>query len=82
MTESNGVPAAEAMIPAVLEGGPPDLPPAVRTGRVTADEAKIKIAHHGGYEHFVRIADPDPDPVLAAAVPLVYRWAARTKVAE
>ncbi|MBS2966783.1 hypothetical protein KGA66_27350 [Actinocrinis puniceicyclus] len=84
MTEFNGVAAAEATILAVLEGGPGDLPQSVRTGRVPAHEKKIKVAHYGGYEHFVRIADPDPaeSPNPAAAVPVVFRWTARTKMAE
>jgi len=82
MTELNGVPAADTTIPAVLEGGPCDLPQAVRTGRVPAGEEKIKIAHHGGYEHFVRLADPVPAVTPSAAVPVVFRWTTRTKIAE
>lgn len=62
----------------VLTGGPSDLPPTARTLRVRPTENKVKIAHRGGYEHFER--DPTPQPTCTA--PIVYRWTARTRVAE
>ena len=42
------------LVHALLEGGPSDLPPAVRICRVGADEAKVKVPRGGGYEHFER----------------------------
>ena len=77
MPEVNDPPALAPTIPAVLEGGPTDLPPTVRRLRVPADDQKVKIAHRGGYEHFERAAPP---PGGDTAV--VFHWTTRTKVAE
>jgi len=62
------------LVDAFLEGGPRDLPEAERRQRVTITQVKVKIAHLGGYEHFER-SDDD-------ATATVYRWVARTRVAE
>ncbi|NUR61490.1 MAG: hypothetical protein HOV87_22935 [Catenulispora sp.] len=75
MPEVNDAPAAT--IPAVLEGGPTDLPPTVRRLRVPADDQKVKIAHRGGYEHFERDTPPLPGDTA-----VVFYWTTRTKIAE
>lgn len=78
-TDLNGDPGTDTTVLAVLEGGPSDLPPTARTGRVAAGEEKIKVAHRGGYEHFERTAAP---AAAASAASVVYRWTTRTKMAE
>jgi hypothetical protein len=63
---------------AVLEGGPHHLPADLRSVRVAADDGTVKIPFAGGYEHFERVdgvAGEDGNP-------LVYRWSARTRIAE
>ncbi|WP_341720704.1 DUF5988 family protein [Micromonospora sp. FIMYZ51] len=60
----------------VLEGGPADLPDALRRRRVTGTTDRIKVMFRGGYEHFHR------DISVPATVPVVYRWAGRTRIAE
>ncbi len=59
---------------AVLEGGPSGLPEGLRQRREPTDEARIKVPYGAGYEHFERT----PEPVT----PVVYRWVARTRIAE
>ncbi|MEW9534552.1 DUF5988 family protein [Microbispora sp. NPDC049125] len=73
MSDSLGV-LSEEDVYVVLEGGPAAI---ARIQRVTASEAaygKVKIAYLAGYEHFERVIDPSDD--------LVFRWTARTKIAE
>jgi hypothetical protein len=53
---------------AVLEGCPDDL----------ASDQKIKILHHGGYEHFERVAQSAFDSERRAT----FRWVMHTKIAE
>jgi hypothetical protein len=53
---------------AVLEGCPDDL----------ASDQKIKILHHGGYEHFERVKQSEFDSERRAT----FRWVMRTKIAE
>jgi len=77
MPEPNDVPAATATIAVVLEGGPTDLPPAVRSLRIPAEDQKVKIAHRGGYEHFERGERSHPDDAG-----VVFHWTTLTKVAE
>lgn len=64
---------------AVLEGGPADLPETARRCLAALDGATIKVLHMGGYEHFERTVAGTgaghPEPV-------VYRWTARTRIAE
>lgn len=63
----------------ILHGGPVDLPEAVRTQQIDPTEAKIKVRHQGGYEHFERrSAALSTDDT--AAVP--FHWTMRTRIAE
>ncbi|AGL13751.1 DUF5988 family protein [Actinoplanes sp. N902-109] len=62
----------------VLEGGPDRFPAEERTRYVAACEPRFKIQHYGGYEHFER----DEDVTAAAGAVVVYRWVARTEIAE
>jgi hypothetical protein len=78
MTNLNSVNAEPETIDAVLEGGPLDLPEQERRRRTTPDDSTIKIMHRGGYEHFTK----DADARAGAPGPAVYRWTARTKIAE
>jgi hypothetical protein len=64
-------------IEAILEGGPVDLPVEQRRRRTDGGTDKIKVLYCGGYEHYERVGPSETDP---AAV--VYRWTARTRVAE
>ncbi|TDP96604.1 DUF5988 family protein [Labedaea rhizosphaerae] len=60
----------------VLEGGPAGITPgAVPDGHRLDDRDRLKIPHQGGYEHFERQQGEAADTA-------VYRWVARTKVAE
>jgi hypothetical protein len=63
---------------AVLEGGPLDIPPGARRCRAPFDSERIKLQHQGGYEHFER---SEAAPVTGGE-PTVYRWVARTRIAE
>jgi len=67
----------ERSVDAILEGGPVDLPAKLRKLRAVSAGEKIKVEHHGGYEHFERDEEPDGD-----AGPVVFRWIARTRIAE
>jgi hypothetical protein len=69
-------PVPARFIEAVLEGGPADLPTDLRAHRIRPRECKIKVPHYGGYEHFER------DPADGYAVPTVFRWTGRTRIAE
>lgn len=60
---------------AVLEGGPADLPGALRVLGTLPDARTVKIPHRGGYEHFER-AEDGADGVQ------VFSWTMRTKIAE
>ncbi|MEU4565114.1 DUF5988 family protein [Micromonospora sp. NPDC023956] len=68
---------AVGIVDAVLEGGPTTLPAELRSHRVPLLEHKIKVSHHGGYEHFERDAAG-----VADGAPLVFRWSGRTRIAE
>ena len=72
--ETIGIGATQA----VLEGGPESIPAAQRTQEVSLLDEKIKLPHHGGYEHFERVRSLERD----TAEHLVYRWTMRTEVAE
>ncbi|MCK2244446.1 MULTISPECIES: DUF5988 family protein [unclassified Crossiella] len=64
----------------VLVGGPADLPATIRNLRIgNVGKTKIKIPRLGGYEHFELIAEVGNG---RPAVPLVFRWTMRTKIAE
>ena len=62
-----------------LYGGPVDLPETVRTQQVDPTQAKIKVRHQGGYEHFER-RSATPSTEDTAAVP--FHWTMRTRIAE
>lgn len=66
-------------IEAVLEGGPFDLPTALRRRRTAPSQGKIKIVYRGGYEHFERVHGQDGTP---GSRPVVFSWICRTKMAE
>jgi hypothetical protein len=68
----------EPTISVVLEGGPADLPAALRRQSEHIDDTKIKVMHLGGYEHFERTAEPAGDGTR----PVVFRWTMRTRIAE
>lgn len=61
----------------VLEGGPADLPAALRRHRDHIEGSKIKILHLGGYEHFERDSEETD-----GTRPIVFRWTMRTRIAE
>ncbi|WP_433550558.1 DUF5988 family protein [Micromonospora zamorensis] len=65
-------------ISVVLEGGPTDLPAALRGPSEQIEGTKIKIMHLGGYEHFERISEEADD----GSRPIVFRWTMRTRIAE
>ncbi|WP_433532732.1 DUF5988 family protein [Micromonospora sp. CA-263727] len=68
----------DGLVDVVLEGGPADLPPESRLVKAVKSDEKIKIEHHGGYEHFERV-----DGVLAGnGDSITYRWTTRTRIAE
>ena len=62
----------------VLVGGPLDLPVAHRYQRAGRTDTKIKVGHRAGYEHFERVDDAD----AGSALPLVFTWTTRTRIAE
>lgn len=67
-----------------LVGGPADLPEGARTrpGGASGEGAdKIKVAHHGGYEHFERAAGAG-DPGRDGSAEVQFHWTMRTEAAE
>jgi hypothetical protein len=60
----------------LLLGGPATFPDNLRRRRCPAEEAKVKVEHYGGHEHFER------DDRTAGQNPVVYRWTTRTRIAE
>jgi hypothetical protein len=64
---------------AMLEGGPANLPSAMRTQTVSQFARKIKVPYYGGYEHFERIARIDEN---VSAEHVIFRWTMRTEIAE
>ena len=66
-------------VQALLEGGPESIPAAARIQEVSPADEKIKLPHHGGYEHFERVIGLAEG---TAAKHLIYRWTMRTEVAE
>jgi hypothetical protein len=69
------VPSAGS-INVVLEGGPAEIAMDLRTLAALPADGKIKILHYGGYEHFELTDEP------VGSSPAVFRWTARTKIAE
>lgn len=72
MTEENAVEV-------LLEGGPHDLPETHRRRRANGTADTIKVPHLGGYEHFERTGEVTAAPGTPCRV---YRWTARTLIAE
>ncbi|WP_099855255.1 DUF5988 family protein [Micromonospora zamorensis] len=70
-------PDTKPTISVVLEGGPADLPAALRRHSDHIEGTKIKILHLGGYEHFERISEE-----ADGSRPVVFRWTMRTRIAE
>ena len=79
MTEPTDAEYGEEALAAVLEGGPTDLPQDLRAQQVPSSEWKLKVQHHGGYEHFEREGQAT-GPTLGSAV--IFRWTMRTRIAE
>ena len=77
MDELDQPTTTHATIRAVLQGGPVDLPDAVRFRQEALEGPYLKVPYRAGYEHFER----DPDPGQAGS-PAIYRWVARTMIAE
>lgn len=71
--------AAAASVVAVLEGGPASLSTALRMQTASAFAQKIKVPHHGGYEHFERTSELEEN---ASSAHVIFRWTRRTEVAE
>jgi Family of unknown function (DUF5988) len=71
--------SAARSVRAVLEGGPASIPRASRVQAVGPHEEKIKLPHHGGYEHFERTGEPGGG---APYQEVVFRWTMRTEIAE
>lgn len=78
MTEVLKAGSGTGSVHAFLEGGPASIPQMSRLCLVNPDDQKIKIPHHGGYEHFERVSMSDED----IAPQIIFRWTMRTKVAE
>ncbi|MDN3357931.1 DUF5988 family protein [Actinomadura sp. DC4] len=74
----------EELINVSLEGGPESIPRTVSVERSKFQDGKLKIEHLGGYEHFERAVSGEggvsggPD----GALPEIFRWTLRTKIAE
>jgi len=83
MTHTTPIQSGQLTFDAVLVGGPSDILPSRRIVRgVALDDVKIKVPHRGGYEHFIRAhgsALPSGSP---STLTVIYRWSARTEVAE
>jgi Family of unknown function (DUF5988) len=66
-------------IQAALEGGPATIPKASRLQTVNPLEEKVKLPHHGGYEHFERTGSLVED---TSCQQIIFRWSMRTEMAE
>lgn len=89
MTQTAPIQSGQLTFDAVLVGGPSDIQPARRIVRdVAQEDIKIKVPHRGGYEHFVRdiILYSGNGGTLSSGSDstgtVIYRWSARTEVAE
>jgi hypothetical protein len=65
------------LVEVALEGGPAGLPSDLRRARVTAGVDVVKVPYLGGYEQFTRM-----DTESTADGPVLFRWSARTCIAE
>ena len=66
-------------VQAVLEGGPATIPNASRRQAIGSAQEKVKLPHHGGYEHFERIRSLVED---TSCREVIFRWTTRTEMAE
>jgi hypothetical protein len=87
MVHATPIPTGQVTIDAILEGGPNDMLPSRRIVHGLApDDAKIKVPHRGGYEHFVRdaidISSSAQESALVSGSVVIFHWSARTEVAE
>ncbi|WP_042397189.1 DUF5988 family protein [Streptacidiphilus carbonis] len=73
--ETSSLDRYSGQLDALLEGGPADIPTDRREQLVEAGLEKIKLPYYGGYEHFERTDEQSGHFV-------VYRWVARTEIAE
>ena len=76
----------EDLISVSLQGGPESIPRTVSVERSKLQDGKLKIEYLGGYEHFERTLS-GPGPVGGhggpdGALPEIFRWTLRTKIAE
>jgi hypothetical protein len=79
MQEQTGLTDDIAIVDIVLEGGPRDIPDAVRLRRAESAQYDIKVQHHGGYEHFARTSERS---FMPGEPRVIYRWVYRTRIAE
>ena len=61
-----------------LLGGSPEIPPRLRVQRVKTTTDTTKVQFGSGYEHFVY----DEENTAQGGDVLVFRWVARTEIAE
>jgi len=79
MSSETTIPGSpEAVVDAILQGGPADIPADQRMLPVATDAVKVRVKRLGGYEHFERADGAQP----AAGEPVVFRWTMRTRIAE
>lgn len=72
----------EDLVEVALLGGPASIPRTFRAERSKIHEGKLKIEHHGGYEHFEYIEGPRETGNADNNSRPMFRWAFRTKPAE
>ncbi len=65
-------------VPAILVGGPADLPEELRICEVPPQTEKVKVPFRNGYEHYQQ-ADARPE---AGADRQVFCWTGSTRIAE
>jgi hypothetical protein len=67
------------LAPVWLVDGPSDLSDDERSRLTSVGAHKVKVQHRGGYEHFERTDERYPNPDSEV---VIYRWVARTRIAE
>jgi hypothetical protein len=77
--DAAGQARGEDLVQVTLEGGPADMAATVLVWRAAITDGCLKLEHLGGYEHFEQVASDD-EP--AGARPAMFRWRARTRIAE
>jgi len=78
-TTSTTITSTVKPLRAILHGGPESIPDESRVQLVSPLDAKIKLPHHGGYEHFERIAALGD---IGVSDEIIFRWTTRTEMAE